>query len=151
MQDAIVLVNKWVHLLSIIGVLGGVMYAVWQLPDEEEPWRKWLKLQVALWVLALLTGFVNFMFVNGTVTGTYQMLFGMKSMLAILMLLVTISLALNEKMFARRIMLAKMLLVFGICIIGISASMNLGRVKGTMKMVATPPPAASPVVQTPAP
>src|SRR5579871_369876 len=130
-MDAIQFLNKWLHLLSIIGVLGGVVF-VKLLPPEEDLWRKWLKAQIILWVIVLITGFTNFAFVNGHVTGTYQMLFGMKSMLAILMLLVTLAMAMSEKLFEKRMMMANALLVIGILIVGFSAYMNIGRVKRTM-------------------
>src|SRR4051794_25735449 len=103
-MDVIQFVNKWIHLLSIIGVLGGIMFAlVVLIPGDvltestddgsKLRWKRWGIAQAVLWVLALATGFANYAFVSPTVIGRYHMLLGMKMTLAILMFLIALALA----------------------------------------------------------
>ncbi len=158
-MDLIQFVNKWLHLLSIIGVLGGIMFALLVLkpglkpnePDEDGEsdgeaagdsrlqWKRWGIAQAILWVVALATGFANYAFVSPTVVGRYHMLLGMKMTLAILMFVIALALAhpmpgLTNLVRPTKIKnsLLTILIVLGVIIVGISTYLNMGRIKRTL-------------------
>lgn len=139
--------NKWLHLISIVGTLGGIIYA-WAVlvpalraqPADSDIvralWRRTGIVMMGLWLIVLATGFLNYYIVTPTVTGTYHMEIGMKIVLVLFMLVVSTLLfhplpafsALRE----RRGPLLGLLVLVGIAILGISASLNIGRVNGSL-------------------
>jgi uncharacterized membrane protein len=138
-MDEIAFINKWLHLLSIIGIIGGIGFA-WMIlvpaaksgPESsgalQEMWKRfrtWLK---ALWIVVVLTGFYNLALVSPSVNGQYQTLLGMKMGLALLMLLAYI--------FIARSLPAKsgwlpVLVLLGVLIVGLSAHLNMSRISGS--------------------
>jgi len=146
--DAVQFVNKWLHLLSIIGVLGGVLFALVVLKAEKSEasddtsdvwrllWKRWGIMQAVFWVVALLTGFANYAFVSPNVIGKYHMFAGMKMTLAILMFVIVLIVA--HPMPALASLVKKksgwltIVAVLGIVVVGISAYLNIGRVKRTL-------------------
>lgn len=148
--------NKWLHLLCIIGMLGGTAFAWFVLypafkdhpdtPDAKAIWRKYGIMQGALWVIILLTGFFNQHIVTPGVTGKYQMFLGMKITLAILMFILAMIAAHPapglEKWTKNKGPWLAVILLMGIVAVGISAHLNMGRVSGEFKKPAseaTPP------------
>lgn len=158
-MDAIQFFNKWLHLLSIIGALGGIMFA-WivlrsdsashDAPDDDAllRWKRWGVAQAVFWVVVLATGFANYVFVSPGVVGRYHMLIGMKMTLAILMFLVAMLLAHPLPAFGKLIKNKSswlaVLITMGVVVVGISAYLNIGRVKRTLTK-----PAAATVERTP--
>lgn len=148
-MDAIQFVNKWLHLLSIIGVLGGIMFA-WivlrPIPGEVETdaagegervrWKRWGIAQAVLWVVVLVTGFANYVFVSPNVIGRYHMFVGMKMALALMMFVVALVLAhpmpAMAKLIRNKSKVLAYLLVLGVLVVGISTYLNIGRVKRTL-------------------
>lgn len=151
-MDAIQFVNKWLHLLSIIGVLGGIMFAAMVLraapgtpgsdyaTHEDEGaklrWKRWGIAQAVLWVVVLATGFANYAFISPGVIGRYHMLVGMKISLAVLMFLIALALAHPVPALAglvrKRSTWLGVLVILGVIVVGISAYLNIGRVKRTL-------------------
>lgn len=143
--------NKWLHLLSIIGMLGGTAFAFLVLhpalkdraddPEARAIWKKYGMVQMGLWVIVLLTGFYNQSIVGPTVIGKYQMFLGMKIMLAFLMFILA-GLAAHsppgmEKLTRNKGPWLAVILLMGIVAVGISAHLNMGRVSGEYKKPAT--------------
>jgi uncharacterized membrane protein len=157
--DAIQFVNKWLHLLSIIGVLGGIMFA-WMVlrtdsaDDSDEGaklrWKRWGIAQAVLWVVVLATGFANYAFIAPNVIGRYHMFVGMKMALAILMFVLALALAhpmpALAKLVRNRSTWLATLIVLGVIVVGISTYLNIGRVKRTLTK-----PAAAPTYSMPGP
>ena len=99
--------NKWLHLISIVGVLGSVLFmrfAVLQaFPgtalDEsdagKEIRRQYGMLTGILWLVVLVTGFLNYYLVSSStghkVNGGYHMFVGMKIALVLIMFAVTMA------------------------------------------------------------
>jgi Predicted integral membrane protein len=150
-MDFVPFFNKWLHLLSIIGMLGGTAMAWLVLhpalkeraddPDAQAIWRRYGMLQGILWVIVLITGFYNYYIVTPTVTGSYHMFLGMKIMLAILMFVLAMLAAHPapglEKLTRNKGPWLAVILVMGIAAVGISAHLNMGRVSGKFKKPAT--------------
>jgi uncharacterized membrane protein len=156
-MDLVAFVSKWLHLLSMIGMLGGTTFAWFVLhpalkdkgddPEAAAIWRKYGMMQAALWVLVLLTGFYNYYVVSSGVTGPYHMFLGMKIMLAILMFLLAMLAAHPapglEKITRNKGPLLAIILVMGVVAVGLSAHLNMGRMSGKYKKVEAP--AAAPM------
>ncbi len=135
-------INKWVHLLSVIGMLGGVFFALAVLrttprgaDDGAAPlWRRFGMLLGALWIVVLITGFVNVAIVGPTVNSGYWTNLGAKIGLALAMfvlsLLVAHPIPALEGLQAYRASILGVVLVFGIIVVGISARLNMSRVSG---------------------
>ena len=141
----VALINKWVHLISMIGVLGSVMLVLIAiLPVSSrsqyesaynEIWKRYGIFVAVLWGLVLLTGFYNLHLVSGTVTPEYQAKLGMKMAFAIFMFLLTVLSghpipALKRYTHNRKPWLF-LILILGLVIVGISAELNISRVNGT--------------------
>ncbi len=139
------LLNKWIHLLSIAGVLGGTLFSLLvlapQLKNEDDNpqikamWRRSGLTLAGLWIVVIITGFVNVYLVSPTVNGNYQMWLGMKIALALVMFVVTLFVAhpfpAIQKFFKERTPWLVVLLIIGAIIVGISAKLNISRVTGT--------------------
>ncbi len=148
----IALVNKWLHLLSMIGVLGSIMLAFMAIlpatnTESESPlvkdiWKRFGMFVGGLWVVVLLTGFYNMSLVSESVNGKYQMWLGMKMALAIIMFLITLivghPIPALSKITKNRAPILMVLIVFGVIIVGISAKLNVSRVTGTGLKEKTP-------------
>jgi uncharacterized membrane protein len=147
--DAIQFVNKWLHLLSIIGALGGIMFAwivlrpgsgdaVAEESDEGAKlrWKRWGIAQAVLWVVVLVTGFANYVFVSPNVIGRYHMFAGMKMALALLMFVLVVVIGhpmpAMAKLVRSRAKWLTVLMVLGVIVVGISTYLNIGRVKRTL-------------------
>jgi uncharacterized membrane protein len=156
--------NKWLHLLSIIGVLGGTAFAwlvlkpVLKAEDGGGDTGKllWKRFGIALgvlWLIVLATGFLNQMLVTPKVNANYQMLLGMKMGLALLMFVVSLLLAhpipAVARFFKDRSAWLLVLLLLGAIVVGISAHLNLSRINGS-GLKAPAAPAASQNSTTPA-
>lgn len=139
------LLNKWVHLLSIAGVLGGTLFSLLVLAPQlktdgdnaqiKAMWKRSGLTLAGLWVLVLITGFVNMYLISPSVNGNYQMWLGMKVALALVMFIVTLLVShpfpAVQKFFKDRTPWLVVLLIIGIVIVGISAKLNISRVTGT--------------------
>src|SRR4051812_37439445 len=88
-MELVTFFNKWLHLISIVGVLGGtafgwlVMVPALRNEAEDNPlakgmWKRFGLSLAVLWVIVLLTGFANMAFVSPKVNANYQMLLGIK-------------------------------------------------------------------------
>lgn len=144
-MEYLTFLNKWLHLMSISGVLGGIIFAwIVLMPirkaegEEGETaallWRRFGIALGALWAVALLTGFYNFYLVTPQVNGSYQMLLGMKMSLAIIMFLISLAIAhpmpAVARFFRDRRAWLLALLTLGAVVIGLSAHLNLSRLSG---------------------
>ena len=146
-MDAVQFVSKWMHLLSIIGVLGGIMFAwivmrstdggdgsaVGLANETRVQWKRWGIAQAVFWVVALATGFANYAFVSTSVAGRYHMFIGMKMTLGILMFLIALAVAHPlpgiSKYVRKKSGWLLALIVLGVVIVGLSAHLNMKRVK----------------------
>jgi putative copper export protein len=136
-------INKWLHLLSMIGVLGGIMFALLVLVPSlngtsedvsKSLWKRFGISLAVLWMVVLATGFYNMILVSPSVNKEYQKLLGMKMGLAILMFILTMLMAhpmpaLRKFVNNRRPWLL-VLMLCGIIVVGISAHLNMSRVSG---------------------
>jgi len=148
--DIVQFANKWLHLLSIIGAFGGIMFAWIVLrtePDEDGArlrWRRWGIAQAVFWVVVLVTGFANYAFVSPGVVGRYHMLIGMKIMLVILMFIIVLALGHPipglSGLARNRATWLTALIVMGVAVVGISAYLNIGRVKRSLTKTAVEAP-----------
>ena len=145
-MELLVFLNKWLHLLSVIGTLGGILFARIVLADGQVKggtnwsaalaplWRRFGIALGVLWAIVLLTGTYNYIIVSPKVVGSYHMLAGMKIMLAVLMFLVSMLLVhpggAGGKLQANRGPWLAVLLVMGVAVVGISAHLNLSRISG---------------------
>ena len=139
--------SKWLHLLSIIGVLGGVMVAYLVLvpalrnggSEETDTvkavWKGFGRLVVLLWLVILITGFYNLFTVWPHTTKPYHRFLETKILLTLIMLGISGLLFHPAPRFARfrqnRPTWLLALLILGILAVGLSAHLNLGRVDGT--------------------
>jgi putative copper export protein len=136
-------INKWLHLLSMIGVLGGIMFGllvlVPALKDAGEEvsrplWKRFGISLAILWVVVLATGIYNMILVNKTVTVEYSKLLGMKMGLAMLMFILSMLFAhpmpAMQKLVKNRGPWLLVLLLCGVVVVGISAHLNMSRVSG---------------------
>jgi hypothetical protein len=161
-MDLAPFLNKWLHLLSIIFVLGGVFYQRFvampglrtgELADTD--WarslaRRWGLISAFLWLIILATGFVNFHFVAAHVNSAYSAVLGMKILLALVMFFLAMAIShpvpflggLRQQP-ARALTI---LILLGIVVVGISAYLNLSRISGAGLRRA---PAAMPSVSAP--
>jgi putative copper export protein len=152
-------VNKWLHLLSMIGMLGGTGFAWFVLHpalkdkpedlDAKAMWRKYGITQGILWLIVLVTGFMNYYFLMATVKSTYHMLLGMKIMLALLMFILAMLAAHPapglEKWTKNKGPWLAVILLMGIVAVGISAHLNINRVNGKLiKAVGSQVPGTGP-------
>jgi uncharacterized membrane protein len=148
-----VFINKWLHLLSVIGTLGGLAFA-WHVlrpgspeatsPDRAagdaeadanpEMWKRFGMAVGILWIVVLLTGFYNYYKVSPTVVSRYHMFAGMKMGLAILMFVLTMLIAHPAPGMAafrrNRGPLLVGILILGVIVVGLSAHLNLSRISG---------------------
>jgi len=160
-MDILPFVNKWIHLTSMIAVLGSVfMMLLVVLPVLGGPdfssseqgralFRRYGMITGILWLVLLATGFYNYLIVSPTVTKGYHMVLGMKIAAALLMFLIAVALShplpvlapIQKHQGPGLVVLA----VLGILIVGISAHLNLSRVSGTgIDPAKRRPPAAAP-------
>jgi hypothetical protein len=148
-MDLLPFLNKWIHLASMAGVFGGILFA-WLvlIPSEADArgagnenavramWKRFGMPFGVLWLLALVTGFINYGIVSGTVVGRYHMFLGMKMMLAILMFIASMLLAhpmpALERFTSERRPILLGLLTFGVIVLGISGFLNMSRVNGSL-------------------
>jgi uncharacterized membrane protein len=138
--------NKWLHLTSMIGVLGGIIFA-WialrQAVKSDDPAASQFLRPILrafgislgiFWIVALLTGFYNYFMVMGSVTGAYHMYAGIKMMLAILMFLLSLYMAHpgsgEATALKKRFNWLVALIALGVIVVGISAHLNLSRISG---------------------
>ena len=141
-------VSKWLHVMSIIGVLGGSFF-MWLLlctvtvaPDSpasdliKTQWRKAGVTLMGLWVVVLITGFYNYYVVSPHVAAAYHMLVGMKIGIVMLMLVLSVAMLHPVKIFAalqqKRAAGMLILVLLGVAVIGISSRLNMGRVDGSL-------------------
>jgi putative copper export protein len=145
-MELVTFFNKWLHLISIVGVLGGTAFAglvmapALRNEPEDSPlskgmWRRFGLSLAVLWVIILLTGFANMGFVSPKVNAGYQMVLGIKMLLALLMFILSLLVAHPMKALVRvmqnRSLWLVMLMIIGIAILGISAHLNISRVDGS--------------------
>ncbi len=144
-MELVTFFNKWLHLISIVGVLGGTAFAwlvmVPALRDGEDSplakmqWKRFGISLAVLWVIVLITGFANMAFVSPKVNAAYQGILGIKMMLALLMFVLSLLLAhpipAMKQMMQNRATWLLTLMVIGIAILGLSAHLNISRVNGT--------------------
>jgi len=142
--EALAFVNKWLHLTSMIGLLGGMAFAWLVLrpagsynevvADEclSRLWRAFGMATGILWVIALATGFLNYYLILPTVSGRYHMMAGIKILVVLAMfaasLLAHPRTPVSQRGIRRYVLGA--LVVAGICVVGLSAQMNISRVQG---------------------
>ncbi|MGC8667266.1 MAG: hypothetical protein ACP5VE_04005 [Chthonomonadales bacterium] len=139
--------NKWLHLVSIIFVLGGVLYqrfvaipALRTGAFSDTDWarslaRRWGVASALLWLIILVTGFVNFHFVAPHVNSTYAAVLGMKILLALVMFFLAMAVS-HPMPFAgalhrQRNQVLVLLALLGVVVVGMSAYLNLSRINGT--------------------
>ncbi len=156
-MELIAFISKWLHLLSIAGILGGIAFALIALvpvlrtePESaalKQIWKRFGITMAILWLVALATGFYNLSVVTPTVNGTYQMWVGIKIALALAMFLGTMLLAhpfpAIARFFKEKGAWLALLLLLAILIVGISAKLNISRVNGAW--LKKPAAAAMPV------
>jgi uncharacterized membrane protein len=145
-----VFINKWLHLLSVIGTLGGLAFAWFVLrpapntaPSGEaagegvadpnrELWKRFGMAVGVFWIVVLLTGFYNYYKVSPTVVSRYHMFAGMKMGLALLMFVLTMLIAHPAPGMAafrrNRGPLLIGILILGVIVVGLSAHLNLSRI-----------------------
>ena len=160
-MDGIAFYNKWLHLLSIIGVLGGLAFAWIVLAraagrDEEPPpvlaaaWKRFGISLGILWLVVLATGFINLALVSPKVNSGYQQILGIKMGLAILMFILSMLIAhplpAMARFFRNRSAWLAILVVLGILVVGLSAHLNLSRIDRSGLKASSPDAAASEAV-----
>ena len=151
----ITFVSKWLHLLSIIGVLGTAMclrfaaVPALQESDSEAGARLYRlagRFTAILWAVIILTGLFNTYRVSATVNKAYHMALGGKIALALVMLGLSTLLSHPSPKFAglqqNRGQWLSALLILGVLVVGLSAHLNISRITGTglEKQVVTPAP-----------
>src|SRR5579862_1745147 len=99
---AVSLANKSIHLICVMGIIGGLLVAYFVMAptlgaeassDEARLlWKRWGIAMAIFWLLALGTGFFNMVLVTNAiprVNAHYQMLLGIKMALAVAMFVAT--------------------------------------------------------------
>ena len=161
-MELVSFINKWLHLLSIIGTLGGILFAWLVLVPatrhspagtEEVTRSLWRRFGISLgilWLIVLLTGFYNYILVMPSVVDTYHMLIGAKIMLVILMFLLSLAVGhpipALERVQQKRASILLLVILMGIAVVGISTYLNLGRISHKLLK-----PVAAPATTNPAP
>jgi putative copper export protein len=144
-MDPVAFVNKWLHLGSMVGMLGGLAFGLLVLApglranaDEELAKSLWKRFGITvgiLWIVVLATGFLNMYLVTPSVNGKYQMFLGMKMALAIVMFVGTMLLAHPapglSKLTSNRGSWLSILVILGAVVLGLSAFLNISRINGT--------------------
>jgi cytochrome b561 len=124
----------------MIGTLGGLLFARIVLapssPTEADEqlapqWKRFGMSVGALWLVVLITGFINYGFVLTKVSGQYHMLAGIKMLLSLAMFALTLFMAHGAKNVRRRGAVLSILVAAGILVVGISAQLNMSRVNGS--------------------
>ena len=139
-MESIAFFNKWLHLMSVISLLGGTVMIVWVvLPAlsgqaDSELRRKYGIALMILWSIILATGFLNYYIVSPSVGKSYHMLLGMKIGLAFVMLAVSMIYAHPMPMFAnlrenKGASILAIVILLGVIIVGISAHLNISRIR----------------------
>ncbi len=140
----ITFLSKWLHLISIIGVLGTAMclrFVVVPTLREgdseagERLYRMAGRFSGILWGIILLTGLFNTYRVSAEVNKAYHMALGGKIALALIMLGLYAVLSHPSPQFAaiqqNRAKWLSAILVLGVLIVGLSAHLNITRITGT--------------------
>ncbi|HLH81318.1 MAG TPA: hypothetical protein VKV18_12850 [Chthonomonas sp.] len=164
-MEILVFLSKWLHVLSMAGVVGGLFFGLFVLGalrpqsegEEDEKlklaWKRFGISMGLLWIVVLITGFYNLSVVTPEVNATYQTTVGIKIGLALLMFFITLAVAHPvgplKKFFRERNTWLAILLIAGIIIVGISADLNLSRINGSG--LKKPPAASVPTAIPPAP
>ena len=145
-MELVTFFNKWMHLLGMVGVLGGTMFAwlvmVPALKDEAADslltkgiWKRFGISLAILWVIVLVTGVVNVIMVSPKVNASYQGILGIKMLLAILMFVLSMLLAhpipAMKRFVENRSTWILTLMVIGIALLGLSAHLNISRINGS--------------------
>lgn len=140
----ITFLSKWLHLLSIVGVLGTAIclrFAV--IPalngadseGEKRLFRFAGRLTAALWAVILLTGVFNTYRVSADVNKGYHMALGGKIALALIMLVISTLASHPSPRFEgaqqKRAQWLTAAVVLGILVVGLSAHLNISRITGT--------------------
>lgn len=145
-MDVLKFLSKWLHLLSITGMLGSLLFS-WLvlLPvmrrhaiEEDEPsramWRAYGITLGVLWMVILLTGFYNLFVISASVNKVYHTVLGAKIALALLMFGLSMALFHPAPAFAHfrrnRPQWMLTLVVLGAIVVGLSAHLNLSRLSG---------------------
>lgn len=144
-MDLVAFVNKWLHLLSIITVLGGtIVMCLSVLPavqTEEGPnetgrkvWRSFGIIMGIAWLVVLATGFFNLVLVSPHVNKGYHMIVGIKMALALLMfglaMMVSHPLPALSGLQKNRNPILIVIIALGVLTVGLSANLNMSRVSG---------------------
>ena len=144
-MELVTFFNKWLHLVSIVGVLGGTAFALLVMapllrneakdsPLAKGMWKRFASSIAILWIIVLVTGFVNLFMVSHSVNSSYQSILGIKVLLALLMFVLSVLLAHPIPAVARfvenRSTWLMTLMIIGIAILGLSAHLNISRVTG---------------------
>jgi predicted MFS family arabinose efflux permease len=163
-MELVAFLNKWIHLLSVITVLGGTavmclsVLPVLQADGSEEGdaarriWRGFGILMGIAWLLVLGTGFFNLFLVSANVNKGYHMVVGMKMALALLMfglaMIISHPLPALSGIQRNRTPILMVIIALGVVIVGMSANLNLSRISGkgldAAKPQAPPPAVTSP-------
>ncbi len=168
LMELLSFLNKWLHLISIVGVLGSVLFmrfAVLQaFPgaalDEsdagKEIRRQYGMLTGILWLVVLVTGFLNYYLVSNSptakVNGNYHMFVGMKIALVLIMFAIAMAMGHRNPQSDRppnRALWLNIIALLGVIVLGISAHLNIARVSGAAYEKPSAP--AGPGQTTPAP
>ena len=136
----ITFLSKWLHLISIIGVLGTVIclrfVVVPAFEDGESEtagrlFRNAGRLSAVLWGIILLTGLFNSYRVSADVSKAYHMALGGKIALALVMLGLSTVLSHPSPKFAgvqqNRAQWLTAILILGTLVVGLSAHLNISR------------------------
>ncbi len=137
-MDAMSLASKWIHLLSVAGVVGGALLMRFVvLPSaggDPSIKKRFGMLTGILWLLVFATGFYNLFKVWPVTTKAYHHILEAKVLLAVVMFVIAVLLghpaAASAKMDQRRPSLITITLILGILVLGLSAHMNLSRISG---------------------
>ena len=140
----ITFLSKWLHLLSIIGVLGTAMFLRFVVvpafrEGESEAGERLFRLagrfSGVMWGVILLTGLFNTYRISAEVNKAYHMALGGKIALALVMLGLSTVLSHPSPKFAgvkqNRAQWLTAILVLGVLIVGLSAHLNITRLTGT--------------------
>jgi putative copper export protein len=145
-MELITFVNKWLHLLSIIATTGGVLTMLFVVipalgPETEEPsdrakaiFRRYGIVSGFLWLVVIITGFVNFFIVSPHASKGYHMYLGMKTVLALFMFGVAMYMGHPSKKPGagrNRTQLLTILAILTVIVVGLSACLNISRINGS--------------------